>query len=119
MKKLLMVALLAITAACAQTETSGMMCEKCSCCQNMMGGDMKMEGMKSTMQCPMMKSGMKMDSTKSSMQCPMMQDKNKGGMQCGCCKGMMDGKTKNQSTSTPKRPTAVSAEEHKQHHPEQ
>lgn len=108
MKKLLAIALLALTTACAQTETSGMnsgmMCEKCPCCQKMMEG----------------KDGMKMDGMKSGMQCPMMQGKSKDGMKCGCCQGMMgDRMTEKQSTPAPKKPAGVSAEEHKQHHPAQ
>jgi|GEM_PF-5943105 len=104
MKKFIAIALLALTTACAQTETSGMtdkgmMCEKCPCCQKMMEGGMKMDGMK------------------SGMQCPMMQGKAKDGMKCGCCQGMM-GEEK-QSTPAPKKPAGVSAEEHKQHHPAQ
>ena len=105
MRKLLIIALLVLTASYAQAETSSMdsgaMCQECSCCQKMMEG------------------GMKMDEMKSGMKCPMMEGEQKEGMKCGCCKGMMEGETKNQSTSTPKTPAAVSAEEHKQHHPEQ
>lgn len=110
MKKLLAIALLVLTTACAQTETtsmgSGMMCDKCPCCQKMMEGGMKMDGMKDGM----MKSG---------VQCPMMKDGKKDGMKCGCCKGMMEDGMSNQSTPTPKKPAGVSAEEHKQHHPAQ
>ncbi len=105
MKKLLAIALLALTTACAQTGTSnmesGMMCDKCPCCQKMMEGGMKMDGMK------------------SGMQCPMMQGQSKDGMKCGCCKGMMENGMSKQSTPAPKKPAGVSVEEHKQHHPEQ
>lgn len=106
MKKLLAIALLVLTTACAQTETSsmgsGMMCEKCPCCQKMMEGGMN-DGM--------MKSG---------MQCPMMLGKSKDGMKCCCCQGMMgDGMMQKQSAPALKKPASVSAEDHKQHHPEQ
>lgn len=92
MKKLLAIALLALTTACAQPETSsmesGMMCEKCPCCQKMM---------------------------ESGMQCPMMQGKSKDGMKCSCCKGMMGGEMKKQSTPATKQSTI----DHNAHHPAQ
>ncbi len=82
---------------------SGSMCEKCPCCQEMMEGGMK-DGMmmKEGMQCPMMKNGA-----------------SKDGMKCSCCQGMMKDGMEKQSTPAPKKPAGVSAEEHKQHHPEQ
>lgn len=102
MKKFIAIALLALTAACAQTETSsmgsGMTCEKCPCCQKMMEGGMKDGMMKSGMQCPMMKSGA-----------------SKDGMKCGCCQGMMGGEMKKQSTPAAKQSTV----DHNAHHPAQ
>lgn len=108
MKKFIAIALLALTTACAQTETSGMMdkgmmCEKCPCCQKMMEGGMKMDGMKDGM----MKSG---------MQCLMMKDgASKDGMKCGCCQGMMKDGMKKQSTPAAKQSTV----DHNAHHPAQ
>jgi hypothetical protein len=97
MKKFIAIALLAFTTACAQAENTGMMdkgmmCEKFPCCQKMM------EGMKSGMQCPMMKGDKKDD------------------MQCSCCQGMMQNKA---AKSQPKQslPKFTSAQdEHSQHH---
>ena len=101
MKKLLAIALLVLTTACAQTETSkmgsGMMCDKCPCCQKMMEGGMKMDGMKGGMQCPMMKDG------------------KKDSMKCGCCQGMMGSEMKKQSTPAAKQSTV----DHNAHHPAQ
>lgn len=107
MKKFIAIALLALTTACAQPETSsmgsGMMCEKCPCCQKMMESGMKMDGMKDGM----MKSG---------MQCPMMKSgASKDGMKCGCCQGMMGGEMKKQSTPAAKESTV----DHNAHHPAQ
>lgn len=102
MKKFIAIAMLTLLTACAQPEGSGMMdkgmmCDKCPCCQKMMEGGMKMDGMKSGMQCPMMKNGT-----------------SKDGMKCSCCQGMMkDGMMQKQSMpSTPKTDDA-----HKKHHP--
>jgi len=87
MKKFIAIALLSLFAtACTPTENAGMMdkgmmCDKCPCCQKMMEGGMKMDGMKSGMQCPMMKNGA-----------------SKEGMKCSCCEGMMkDGMMQKQS----------------------
>lgn len=108
MKKFIAIALLALFAtACTPTENvgmmnKGMMCEKCPCCQKMMESGMKDGMMKEGMQCPMMKSGA-----------------SKDGMKCGCCQGMMKDGMEKQSAPAPKKPVGVSAEEHKQHHPEQ
>lgn len=83
MKKLLTILMLVTLTACTQPESnsSGMMCEKCPCCQKMMEGGK---------QCPMMK-GEKMD-----------------GMQCSCCQGMKDdmGAKKQPQISTPADHTA-------------
>lgn len=110
MKKLLAIALLSLFAtACTPTENTGMMdkgmmCDKCPCCQKMMEGGMKMDGMKDGM----MKSG---------MQCPMMKDGKKDGMKCSCCQGTMGGEMKKQSMPSTKKPDAVV--DHDAHHPAQ
>lgn len=103
MKKLLAIALLVLTTACAQTETSGMMdkgmmCEKCPCCQKMMGGDMNHDMMKEGMQCPMMKDGAK------------------DGNSCGCCGGMMKDKAAKTEPKQSLPKTAPAQDEHSQHH---
>ena len=103
MKKILAIALLVLTTACAQTETSnmgsGMTCEKCPCCQKMM------------------ESGMK-DGIKSGMQCPMMKGDKKDGMQCSCCKGMMkDGMMEKKSMPSTNKP--ADSVNHNAHHPAQ
>ena len=109
MKKLIAIALLALfTAACTPTENTGMMgkgmmCEKCSCCQKMMEGNMKGGVMKEGMQCPMMKNGAK--DSKS----------------CSCCKGMMKDGMNNMNSSPAKseKPQTTDDVDHKAHHPQQ
>ena len=117
MKKFIAVAILALfTAACTQTGSqSGAMCEKCSCCQEMMKDG--------RMQCPMMQGnkdgkpcaccqGMMEGSMKEGMQCPMMQD----GKPCSCFGKMMQNQSTKPVAKKASKPATVTDEDHKQHH---
>lgn len=104
MKKLIAtIALVILTAACTTAETvttpmqAGIMCEKCACCQKMMGD--------ATMKDKMM-NGMKKSDSK---QC-MMGKGGKDGKSCCCEKMMGEVKMKNMSISP-------ATEDHSGHHP--
>lgn len=111
MKQYLLIAPVLLLAACAQTPIpmnssmqGAMMSGGCSCCQKMMkhGG----------MDMGMMKDG--------KMQCSMMGDASKGGMKCGCCEKMMDGRTARDKQKTSAPPASVKKAtdtDHTQHHP--
>jgi hypothetical protein len=108
MKKLIAtIALVILTAACtpAQTETApmqgGMMCEKCACCQKMMGD--------ATMKDKLMN----MNKKATGEQC-MMGKGGKDGKKCCCQKMMEEGKMDKMDmpSSAP-----ATKDEHSGHHP--